>query len=64
MYLQQFQDCDDDVVDVAEPRGLELLGVVQSAGPIDSDVALAVVELHGSVHGGARVPRAVRFMTW
>ena len=57
-YLEQFQDCDDDVVDVAESRGLELLGVVQPAGPVDGDVALAVVQLHRSVHGGAGVPRA------
>ena len=58
MYLQQFQDCDDDVIDVTESRGLELLGVVQSSGPVDGDVALAVVELHSSVHRGASVPRA------
>ena len=40
MYLQQFQDCDDDVVDVAEPRGLEFLCMVKPARPIDSNVTL------------------------
>ena len=58
MYLQQFQDCDDDVIDVTESRGLELLGVMQSAGPVYGDVALAVVELYSSVHRCASVPRA------
>jgi hypothetical protein len=30
-YFQQFQDGDDDVVDVTEAGGLKLLGVVKSS---------------------------------
>ena len=57
-YLEQLENPDDDVVDVAKPRGLELLGVVESAAPVDGDVALPVVELGGALHGGAGVARA------
>lgn len=45
----------DDVVDVAESGGLELLGVVESAGPVDGDVAVVVVEFHGALERGAGV---------
>eukprot|EP00850_Spirogloea_muscicola_P008017 SM000042S15284 [mRNA] locus=s42:174238:177192:+ [translate_table: standard] len=44
--LEELQDGQHDVVDVAEPRRLALLGVVQPAGPVDGDVRVAVVELH------------------
>ena len=55
--LQQLQNRHHNVVDVAEPGGLELLGVVQSAGPVDGNVARVVVQLGGSVQRGARVHR-------
>lgn len=43
--LEQLEDGQDDVVDVAETRGLGLLGVVESAGPVDGDVCLLLVQL-------------------
>lgn len=43
--LEQLEDGQDDVVDVAETRGLRLLGVVESAGPVDGDVRLLLVQL-------------------
>lgn len=43
--LEQLQDGQDDVVDVAETRGLRLLGVVESASPVDGDVCLLLVQL-------------------
>jgi len=43
--LEQLEDGQHDVVDVAEPRGLGLLGVVESAGPVDGDVRLLLVQL-------------------
>uniref|UniRef100_A0A8D3BG67 Uncharacterized protein n=1 Tax=Scophthalmus maximus TaxID=52904 RepID=A0A8D3BG67_SCOMX len=46
--LEQLEDGQDDVVNVAEARGLGLLGVVQSARPVDGDVRLLLVELHCS----------------
>ena len=33
--LEQFQDGEDDVVDVAKPTRLHLLSVMQSTRPID-----------------------------
>jgi hypothetical protein len=44
----------DNVINIAEPRGLALLGVVESAGPVDGDV-MAVVELDGAANGGPGV---------
>lgn len=38
--LQQLQDAEHDVVDVAEAAGLGLLRVVQAPGPVDGDVGL------------------------
>ncbi len=40
---QHFQDRKDNVVNVAEPRRLELVCVMQPAGPIHGNVAGAAV---------------------
>ena len=34
--------------------------MMKSSGPVDGDVALAVVELNRSVHGGSGVARTVK----
>ena len=36
--LQELQDGQDDVIDITEARGLALLGVMQTSGPVDGDV--------------------------
>lgn len=46
--LQQFQNSQYDVVDVAKPRGLRFLGVVKASSPIDSNVCLLFVQLDGT----------------
>lgn len=46
--LEQFQNSQYDVVDVAKPRGLGFLGVVKASSPVDSDVRLLLVQLHGT----------------
>ena len=38
---KELQDGENDVVDVAEPARLTLLGVVQTSSPVDGDVSLA-----------------------
>lgn len=43
--LEQLQDGQDDVVDVAEAGGLRLLGMVETSGPVDGDVRLLLVQL-------------------
>mmetsp|Transcript_7849 Transcript_7849/g.19970 ORF Transcript_7849/g.19970 Transcript_7849/m.19970 type:complete len:228 (+) Transcript_7849:888-1571(+) len=53
--LEQLQDGQHQVVEVAEPAGLCPLGVVQPAGPVDGRVHQAVVQLHAAVNGGASV---------
>lgn len=40
-------------VDIAEAAGLALLCVVQAAGPVDGNVALAAVQASGALHGAA-----------
>ena len=37
---EELEDGEDDVVDVAEAGRLTLLGVVESASPVDADVGL------------------------
>jgi hypothetical protein len=46
--FEQFEDGEDAVVDVAEPRGLGLLGVMEAARPVDSVGELAFAEEGGS----------------
>lgn len=53
MELQKLEDGEDDVVDIAEPRCLALLGVVEAAGPVDGDVGVATVELDGGADAAA-----------
>lgn len=48
---QEFEDAEDNVVDVAEARGFALLGVVQAARPIEGNVGLARVETSGATCG-------------
>ena len=59
MMEEQLQDGEHDVVDVAEPRGLGLLGVVQPAGPVDGDLRLVRGEFARGVEGGAGVEGGV-----
>ncbi len=64
MHLEQLQDANDNVIDVAEAGGLKLLGVVQSPTPVDGNVALVVVQFGGPLHGspgvaGAEVVEAI-----
>ena len=48
--LQELEDGQHDVVDVAEARGLRLLGVVETPGPVDGDVGGLLVELDRRRH--------------
>ena len=45
--LEELQDGQDDVIDIAETRGLAFLGVVEAARPVDGDVCRLLVELDG-----------------
>jgi len=53
MEFEELQDAEDNVIDIAEARGLALPGVVEAAGPIDTNIGLVVVDLHCSVNRGA-----------
>ena len=46
MMFEKFEDGEDDVIRVAESRGLAPLRVVQTAHPIDCYVSLLLVQLH------------------
>ena len=46
MILEQLEDGENDVVDVAEAGSLGLLGVVKTSGPVDGDVGGLLVQLH------------------
>ena len=45
-------------VDIAEAAGLALLGVVQSTGPVDSNVAFVAAETSGTLHASASADAA------
>ena len=51
--LEQLQDGQHDVVDVAEAAGLALLGVMKTSRPVDCNVRRLLVEFHGACHGAA-----------
>ena len=53
--LEQLQDGQHQVVDVAEAGGLGLFRVVQPPGPVDRDVAQPVVEPDRALDRGGRV---------
>mmetsp|Transcript_36157 Transcript_36157/g.116436 ORF Transcript_36157/g.116436 Transcript_36157/m.116436 type:complete len:332 (+) Transcript_36157:111-1106(+) len=59
VHLEQLQDREYDVVDVAEAGRLGSLRVVQSARPVDRDVGSASVEAHRAVDRSSRVQAAV-----
>lgn len=46
--LEELQNGQDDVIDVTEARGLRLLSVVESTGPVHRNVRLLPVEFHRS----------------
>lgn len=41
--LEQLQNCNDNIIDVAKSRSLEFLCVMQPTAPIDGNVAAIVV---------------------
>jgi hypothetical protein len=49
MEHEELEDAEDDVVNVAEPRGLTLLSAVEASCPVDGDVGIRMVEIDGSV---------------
>lgn len=55
VHLEELEDGQDDVIDVAEAGRLGLLGVMEAPGPVDGDVGVVVVEADGPVDGGAGV---------
>lgn len=55
MIFQQFQNGNNNIVYVTETGRLELLGMMQAAGPVNGDVATVLVQFHRAVQRGARV---------
>ena len=56
--LEELEDGQDAVVDVAKAGGLGLLGVMESAGPVDDDVGAVLVETAGAADGAGGVQLA------
>lgn len=59
MDLEELEDGEDDVVDIAKSRSFAALRVVEPAGPIDGDVGAAAVEFPGGANRSASVGLAV-----
>lgn len=56
--LEQLQDANHNVVDIAEARGLKLLGMVQTTSPVNGNITDLVVQLGCSLQRCACVTRA------
>ena len=56
--LEELEDGQDAVVDVAKAGGLGLLGVMESTGPVDDDVGAVLVETAGAADGAGGVQLA------
>lgn len=53
MDLEQLENTQNDVVDITKPRRFGLLGVMQTTGPIESNISVTAVELDGGADGAA-----------
>ncbi len=59
--LEQFDNGQHDVIDIAEARGLGLFGVVEAATPIDCSVAVTIAEPESAVNRSAhRTPAKLK----
>ena len=46
---EEFEDSKDDIVDITKPRGFAAFGVVQTSGPVYSDIRCPRSELLSGV---------------
>lgn len=53
--LKELEDCQNNVVDIAEAGRLRLLSVVEPPGPVNGYVSVVIVEADGTVYGGASI---------
>ena len=53
MNFEELKNAKHDIIDVAKPRSLRLLGMVEPTGPVESDIGIATVELDGGADGPA-----------
>lgn len=52
--LQQFQDSQYYVIDIAKPARLHLLGMMQPASPVNADIRRLMIEFDGCIEGSPR----------
>lgn len=50
MDLEEFKNAQNNVIHITESRGLTFLSVVQPTSPIDGDISILPIKLHGSAH--------------
>lgn len=62
--LQQFQNSEYDVVDIAKPRGLWLLGMMQTSSPVDCNVCLLFVQLDSTSWSTVKKFVLRTFLNW
>ena len=53
MNLEELKNAEHNIIDIAESRGLGLLGVMEPTGPVDSDVGVLAIELNGGADWAA-----------
>jgi hypothetical protein len=51
-WTSRFQNCQYDIIDVTKSTGLTLLGMMKSSTPIDSNIALSLRQLDGTIQRG------------
>lgn len=60
MQLKKLQDCQHNIIDIAKPRSLTLLSMVQTTSPIDRNVTEAMVKFHSTTNRATSVSLAKR----
>jgi hypothetical protein len=55
VFLEQLQNSQDAIVNVAKARGFSFLGVMETSSPVDDDVYTILIETRGTTNGARRV---------
>lgn len=51
MNLEKFENTKNNIINITETRGLRLLSMVQPTSPINGNIGIAAIELHGGTNG-------------
>ena len=50
--LEEFQNCQDNIIDVTKSTGFTFFGMMKSSTPVDGNIALSLCQLNGPIQRG------------